>query len=327
MEFISYPKIYTFRSAYAEIKEAYINKREELPKLRYISSVKLHGTNSAIVKHIESNEYTFQSRNRIITIEKDNLGFAQFMSDKNYQVLFDIIEKLHEKKAEKHIAIFGEYAGLKIQSKVAISKLPRMFLIFAIRFDFEWLDLEKFKNVQNIDEKIYNMEQFERHYIDIDFKDPAKALEKISELTDKVNDECPVAKSLGEIGIGEGLVWTCLDNPTSRFWFKSKGEDHQVVASNNNKEKIAIEPDKIENVNKFVDNTLTENRLNQGIEYLKENNLEIVIKNIGIFIRWVVEDIIKEESDVVVESNLDEKMIKKEITTRAVIWYKSYCNN
>ena len=327
MEFISFPKICAFRNAYKEVKEFYDYKENGvLPTLRYRNSVKLHGSNAAIVKYIEENEYSFQSRNCKLSIEKDNLGFVSFISEKNYQVLFDIIEDIHNKKAEKHVVIFGEYCGEKIQTKVAISKLPRMFVIFAIRFDSEWLDLEKFKTVQSINEKIYNIMQFEKHYIDIDFKDPTKALEEISRLTDLVNDECPVAKSLGEIGIGEGLVWTCLDNPSSRFWFKIKGSDHHVSASDkiaaDKMKKITIEPEKIENSNKFVDNTLTESRLNQGIEYLIETNIELTMKSVGVFIKWIVEDIIKEESDVIKDSDLDEKIIRREITSRAVKWYK-----
>lgn len=324
MEFFAFPKIGLFRNAYAEIKETYEYKGEELPILRYHSTIKIHGCNAAIVKHIEANEYTFQSRNRIITCQNDNAGFANFMTVKNYQSLFDIIEDINEKKAEKNIAIYGEFCGEKIQAKVAISKLPKMFIIFAIRFDFEWLDLEKFKAVQNNDEKIYNMMQFPQHIIDIDFKDPTKALEEVLALTDEVNNECPVAKSLGVSGIGEGLVWICLDNPTSRFWFKSKGDDHEISSKDKVKtDKILIEPEKIENINLFIDSTLTESRLKQGEDYLTEINVELTMKNVGVFIKWIVEDILKEEADTLKKSDLDEKIIRKEITQRAVKWYKS----
>ena len=99
--------------------------------------------------------------------------------------------------------------------------------------------------------------------------EPSKALNEISVFTEQVNDECPVAKLLGVSGIGEGLVWTCLDNPTSRFWFKSKGVDHEVNPSRTKMDKIAIEPEKVENSMKFVDNTFTETRSKQGIDYLK----------------------------------------------------------
>lgn len=324
MQFVSFPKIGCFRNAYAEVKYHYMHGAHGvLPKLRYFGSIKIHGRNSAIVKHIETNQFTYQSRNRIINKGDDDAGFYSFIDSKEYQLLFDMIEKINDKKAEKHIVIYGEYAGEDIQPKVAVSKLPKMFLIFAVRFDEEWLDLRKYSSLHNMDEKIYNIMQFSTYYIPIDFQEPSKALDEIAAFTDQVNDECPVAKLLGVSGIGEGLVWTCIDNSSSRFWFKTKGKDHENGGGNKVKSvKISVDPEKVNNSIAFAETYVNEPRLTQGLEYLKENNYEVAINHVGIFIKWVLDDILKEEHDVIKVSSLDEKMLKKAISNRSVVWFK-----
>ena len=44
-------------------------------------TVKIHGTNSAIGYDIQTKELFVQSRNNIITVEKDNAGFAMYVKD------------------------------------------------------------------------------------------------------------------------------------------------------------------------------------------------------------------------------------------------------
>ena len=41
-----------------------------------------------------------------------------------------------------------------------------------------------------------------------------------------------------------------------------------------------------------------ENRLHQGIDYLDEMNLDVNIYNIGTFIKWVIEDTLREERKI-----------------------------
>ena len=45
-------------------------------------TVKIHGTNSAIGYDIQTKELFVQSRNNIITVEKDNAGFATWVHSK-----------------------------------------------------------------------------------------------------------------------------------------------------------------------------------------------------------------------------------------------------
>ena len=64
-----------------------------------------------------------------------------------------------------------------------------------------------------------------------------------------------------------------------------------------------------------------ENRLEQGISFFKENNILIDSKNTGEFLRWVVTDVLKEETDTIVENQLDMKLVKSTIVNKARMYY------
>lgn len=87
-----------------------------------------------------------------------------------------------------------------------------------------------------------------------------------------------------------------------------------------------IDIELVTSINEFVETVVTENRLKQGISYFKENNIEIGFKSTGQFLAWVVKDVLKEESDLLEQSNLDEKKIKNAITTKARIWFLNSIN-
>jgi hypothetical protein len=50
----------------------------QLPTLKFIGTVKLHGANAAIV-YQQNIGHWHQSRNRVISVINDNAGFAQHM--------------------------------------------------------------------------------------------------------------------------------------------------------------------------------------------------------------------------------------------------------
>jgi hypothetical protein len=111
-------------------------------------------------------------------------------------------------------------------------------------------------------------------------------------------------------------VFKCEFNPD--LIFKSKGEKHSV-----SKVKVlnSVDVEQIKSCNEFINSTVTENRLNQGITFLKENSFEVSPKSLGDFIRWVVVDVLKEESDTISENNIYEKRIKMLIATRCRVWF------
>jgi len=272
-----------------------------LPTLSYEGTVKLHGTNAG-VSYSKKRGLIPQSRNRELTIEKDNMGFAMFVESKK-----EIIEEffLYFEEPET-ITIYGEWCGERIQNGMAINKLPKMWVIFAMK------EKENYRYINWASEKnqIYNINHFQKYYIDIDFNNPAEHTEKIQKWIDEVEKECPVGKHFGVSGMGEGIVFTHYTNYGLRkSIFKVKGAKHKNVKK---REKQIISPEKIKSINDFCDYAVTENRLKQGLE-----NVDLDIRNTGKFIKWICQDIISEETDTLIANELIAKDFTREASVRA----------
>lgn len=309
---IKYPSIEQFRNVIRAVKAKhdFQGKDEEgspiyqhlsdYPTLTFKGTVKLHGTNAGIVKYKDRIDY--QSRERVLSLEQDNAGFMLSMSGKNLDFLFEGIE------FNDHIAVFGEWCGGNIQKGVAIGQLPKMFVIFGCLIDGVWTDNFRFDSEQNI----YHIDQFKTYTVDIDFNNPELVQNNLIEWTISVEDKCPVGEFFSVEGIGEGIVFTCLEDPELKF--KSKGEKHSA-----SKVKVlnSVDTEELEGIKEFVEYAVTDSRLNQGIQYLKENDLEVHQKNTGAFIGWVVKDILKEESDTIIKNGIDMKKANSQIAFKA----------
>ena len=286
------------------------------PTLRFRGTVKLHGTNSAVVKYGDGH-YEFQSRERVLSLEEDNSGFMRNMMTKDYQSLFNGIE------FNDYCAIYGEWCGQGIMKGVAISGLPKMFVIFGVKIDDNYKDIMDFFEVKNHEQGIYNILDFPNYSMTIDFNHPEIIQNTLVEFTENVEKECPVGKTLGVEGTGEGIVWECFNNG-HRYIFKVKGEKHQ-----NSKVKTlaTVDTEAIANINSFIDYAVTENRLMQGVEKMKEMGLPIEPKTTGDYLRWVYNDVIKEESDTMAANGIDPKKIGSAISAKARMFWLNYLNS
>jgi hypothetical protein len=292
------------------------------PILKFRGTVKLHGTNSAIVKYKNKKQpgdevYHFQSRERVLCIPHDNTGFMLAMMNKPYKELFDGIE------FEDNCCIYGEWCGGSIQKKVALNQVDKMFVIFAIRIDDVYQDLENYKHLHNNEEHIFNILQFPHYDIEIDFNQPEIAQSKIVDMTIAVEDECPAGKFFGVSGVGEGLVFESNDS-YGRHIFKSKGEKHQ----NSKVKKLAtVDTEEIGGLREFVDYAVTENRMQQGIDKMIELGVPLEMKSTGEYLRWVYNDVIKEEMDTIVKNQIDPKKVGSYISTKARMFWVNYLNS
>ena len=77
---------------------------------------------------------------------------------------------------------------------------------------------------------------------------------------------------------------------------------------------------KVNSVNEFVEYTVTESRLNQGIEKVFGFNQPLDVKKTGDFLRWVYNDIIKEETDTLEGNGLIGKDVSSAISNKARLW-------
>ena len=333
---IKFPSIEQFRTVVTNINRHYnyvgLDENGDaiydhtLPKptLTFKGTVKLHGTNAAVCYNTDGG-FWVQSRENIITVEKDNAGFS-FFAESNKDVfnkLFQEIQKETNVSYEHNtVTIYGEWCGGNIQKGVGITNLPKSFFIFGVKIspivaDEEelktnpayWVDYSYLKSPEN---KIYNINDFPTYSIDIDFNMPALVQNQLSELTIAVEEECPVAKAFGFSGIGEGIVWsTEVKGIVHRF--KVKGERH---SSSKVKTLASVDVEKLEGIQKFVEYALTESRFNQALENTFINDEPIDVKKMGDGIRWVVNDVVKEEMDTMVANNIEPKEINKYLSSK-----------
>jgi len=332
---ITFPEIGQFRqiiktvtdnTRYAgkdENGDAIYDASKRLPTLTFTGTVKLHGTNAGVTLTKDGDMYP-QSRENIISVGNDNMGFAFFV-ESHKDVFKRMFETLDIRDAD-YITIFGEWAGGNIQKGVAISGLPKMFVIFAVKLSYEsnevkenyFLTNDETKHLKNPESLIFNVLDFENYTIDIDFENPLLAQNKLIELTLAVENQCPVGKAFGNVGTGEGIVWkTETERGTIRF--KVKGEKH---SSSKVKTLAPVNTEKVNSIKEFAEYAVTESRLEQGIEKVFTSvNEQIDIRKIGDFLKWIVGDVIKEELDTLADNGLEPKDVNSAISNIARKWF------
>lgn len=285
------------------------------PILKFRGTVKLHGTSSAIIKY-KDGHLEYQSRERVLEIGADNCCFMLTMSG-----LKDEVEKLFEGiEFNESCDIYGEWAGKGVQGKVAISELPKIWVIFAVKIDGVYQDMTNYRHLKNEEKRIFNSLQFENYELDIDFNQPEIAQNKLVEYTLKVEEECPVGKHFGVTGVGEGIVWEHL-NGTERYIFKVKGVKHQ----NSKVKKLAsVDVEAVNDLKDFVEYAVTENRMQQGIDKMKELGKPMEMSTTGDYLRWVYNDVIKEEEDTIIKNGIDVKKVGSFISNKARIFWLAY---
>lgn len=278
------------------------------PTITFTGTVKLHGTNAGIVKYKDRIE--FQSRERVLSLTQDSAGFMLAMMNKDLNALFS------QYHFADYVAVYGEWCGQGIQKGVAISQLPKMFVIFAVNVDGVWSDIVDIV----LPEGVYSINKFPHYELAIDFNSPELSQNKMIEITEMVEAECPVGKYFNVSGLGEGVVWKAKHNDHF-YQFKVKGEKHSVSKV---KTLASVDVEMVENINQFVDNVITENRLIQGIEFLQREGKMLDQKVTGDFLRWVHGDVMKEETDTIVANQLDVKKVNSAISAKARVWFFSY---
>ena len=311
-----------------EAGEAIYNPAPKYPTLTFQGTVKLHGTNAAIV--FENGVTTFQSRERVLTFEADNAGFYAHMNQPKMSWHLKCLQEAIAMELgcsgevdDQLIAVYGEWCGGNIQKNVAIAGSPKMFVIFAVKVNDVWQDISDMPLMRE-EASIYNIEDFPSWTINIDFEKPEIAQNMLAALTEKVEEMCPVGKAFGNEGIGEGIVWRCASDLTSELWFKVKGEKHSASKV---KTLASTDVESVARIRDFVEQVVTPQRLEQGLANItNEKMLPFAMTSMGDFIRWVHADVIKEESDTILASQFDVKKLGGPIALVAKRWFVEQLN-
>ena len=305
-EHIKYPKIGQFRNALKAMSKCNITEIE------LIGTVKLHGTNAAVV--FDKGDIYFQSRNRVLTPEDDNAGFVAAMTSGGFL----------QKSLDRTTVVYGEWCGGNIQKGVGICELPKTFVIFDITVDGAYLSVDEvavFGTEGGIVDNIYNYKTFE-HTLNSNTQLESQAT--LSKLTLEVEEECPVAKARGVSGIGEGIVWKPADpllRQNTDLCFKTKGSKH---SKSKVKTIAAPTPERIAKDNAiagFIEYAVTQERLDQGIANLEEMGMELDRTSTGAYLSYVINDIWEEELDVIEENRITRKDLNGRMSKSIRVWY------
>ena len=315
------------------------------PTLSFIGTTKLHGTNAGVIIDFYNDIIYFENRENVLTPEKDNAGFATYMSSIQEDFANMVVENLGLEHTEWYpsnttdgfwkdhvLAIYGEWCGGSIQKKVALNGLEKMFVIFnaTIRTrentesrNLDWFPVEEIKKMKLTDKKVHNIYDFKTWQTTINFEKFYESINQIVENTVAVEEECPVAKEFGSTGIGEGIVYICVTPGynNSDFWFKSKGEKH---ANSKVKTLKPVDDAKInrmiEIANKVTPAWRLEQMFNQTFDTL--NGGVVTTEKLGDFIKAVNSDICKEETLLMETEGIQFKDINKFVTTITRDYFK-----
>ena len=299
--------------------------KEVRPTIKFRGTVKLHGTNGGV--KVNGDEVVAQGRNRELSITSDNFGFAHFVAGRKN--LFTQLARNFFHSEE--VTIYGEWCGQGIQKKVAIADLTKRFVIFAVydHLTDEWLDLHTqpslvFLNYDTLNQNgIYLITQAPTYEVEIDFNNPTPAAEELSRLTLQVEECCPFSKMFGVEGMGEGIVWVSYDYPV-RITFKTKGEKHKTAGTE--RRHVEVDPEKVKGISALVDLLLPEWRLEQGFQFLRENNIPVANTSTGEYLKWIAKDVLKEESDRIAANPWPWKEIQGHVMVRAKAFFFSKLN-
>ena len=314
---------------------AHVNSSEEVPKdyeirtpVRYVGTVKLHGTNSGVLCR-EDGTLVPQSRRQVISVKNDNMGFAKFVASHEEEIrklAAGVRLFLH---VEGDIVIYGEWIGPGIQSKVAICGLPtKQWVVFSARKaeeHGEYLNLANLPAAFEGGGQIFSVYDTPTWEVTIDYSDEDsknKAVEYINEKTQEVGKRCPWAAKFGVEGIGEGIVWMPQDEHwgNTDLMFKSKTEDHKVKSKSPNK--VSMDPEVLKSVTDFVDYSVTENRLRQGLDVMRELGHSLEMKSTKHFLGWLGNDVRTECKDELEASGLEWKQVSKKVNDKALAFWK-----
>lgn len=308
----------------------------------YANGVLVHNSNAGVC-YSESYNLWCQSRENIITVEKDNMGFAWFI-EQNKEIVISIIKELAKENnidLNTHIiSVFGEWCVSSIQKGVAISELDKRFVIFehfkvspieqqedntekAIwlktisYYDFG-VPLPDIEWAESPENKIFNIMKFGTKTISIDFNNPERAQNELISIMEEVEAECPVGKAFGVSGTGEGVVISHLTPDASLIQAKVKGEAH-AKGSGKVKTLKVVDTEKLDKIDKCIEEICHNWRFAQALREIFGPDYEKTIdrKNLSSYIKWVTTDTLKEESSIISDYGFELKDVMGKVSQKA----------
>lgn len=243
------------------------------------------------------------------------ISIESFCPEKDHQkIKYDITVEGNSNYFANNILVHNS----GVQAKVAISNIHKSFFIFGLKVpDKGWLPLDfELEDHPNV----FKITDFKTYEVEVDFDNPRLSQNKIVEMVEEVEAECPVAKMFGFSGIGEGIVFDTFFKD-KRFVFKAKGEKH--VNKFKVKKLNKVDDAKLQLIQEVAEKVTPAWRLEQMWNEVFDiiNGGEPTIKKTGDFLKAVSQDVIKEDLDILEENNLTMKDVGGTISKIAKRWF------
>lgn len=330
-KFASFPSIEGFHNVVKLTK----NYPHYAGKVMYRGKIKLHGTNAGIRINTDGTVVA-QSRSKDITPKNDNAGFARWV-DSNKEWWAGI-------RPSWDIVVFGEWCGPGIMKGTAINQIPnKIFAIFAVMCISK--DEQEQKTAPFITEpdhirSVVGKALPNDTYIlpwtteafSIDFnKSLTEVAKELGDYVDNIEYCDPWVKEIfGITGIAEGIVYYPIKHEYdskniinhdyfSRYCFKAKGEKHKVAHT---RQTVQVDPEVLANVDEFVNMFVTEQRCEQGVTQISSMD----VSNIGKFLKWMCEDVMKESIAELEVNGLVWKQVQSAVQNASRKWFLSQVN-
>jgi hypothetical protein len=292
---------------------------DQLKLMSVVLTEKVHGTNAGFSVDNKGN-YWVNSRERILSLEKDNQGCCAFVHANIKEFLY-LANKCIAKAPEgwEVVTVPFEFGGDGIQKKSALSgigkKVAVIFPYFKATIGDEgiWREMPYFMNT-NVLINIMGTPGCQK-ILAIDFKNVNASVNDLLKIVNTWETQSPLANYFSKPdNIGEGLVghFFYMEN---LFRFKVKGTKHA-----NSKVKVLQPVDDVKEQAKinFINFALPAWRLEQMAEgcYGPEDT--------GRFMKALHADVLKECSDELVEAELSWKDVVQKLSKQAREWYNEY---
>lgn len=305
----------------------------KLDPIPIVGTVKLHGTHADILIY-NDDRVVFQSRNIVgLQVAKDNAGFATTMSQKTKALLRlrDLLvarfTQLNPDVLLDHsqpVLIAGEWIGQSIQKDVAISQLSKRFVIISIAINGYWQRDSDYGGIALPNHDIYNISRAGTFHRTLHPSDPQRTITELSTLTEQIASQCPFAATFAITGAGEGIVWKpalAPHNSNPALWFKTKGGRFKPTFARAPRQSPERAEQSREVAARVAGIWTSEQRLEQGLEYMREHGIQRTKKGMGAFLKWVQSDIAVEERGYIAEQGVDAPMLRIEVAKIAKGWY------
>ena len=116
------------------------------------------------------------------------------------------------------------------------------------------------------------------------------------------------------------MLRVVLSSADSQYIFKVKGEKHKSTGKQLAK---TVDDETYKDMQEFATTVANKNRLQQGINYMKEMQIETEAKNTKVFLDWVWNDIMKEEFEVISSKGFDLKQLRSTVTKLSTKFYQN----